>query len=166
MAKKSQSQPGAAERKGPRVTNRRARFEYHILEVVEAGLALVGTEVKSLRAASASMEDAYVRVRGGEAWLVGLNITPYKHASPLMQHEEKRDRKLLLHGRQIARLEQHARVKGNTVVPLAIYFKGGWAKCELGLAVGKRSFDKRRAMQEKQQKRDIAREMHRRSLGR
>jgi len=147
----------------PRLTNRKARFNYHILEVVEAGLALVGTEVKSLRDGSASMEDAYVRVRGGEAYMVGLNIPPYKHAGPLMQHQEKRDRKLLLHRRQIERLEMHCRVKGNTAVPISIYFKDGWAKCEIGLAVGKRQFDKRRAMQEKEQKRAIAREMHRRS---
>jgi len=159
MAKKA-PQP---ERKSPRITNRKARFNFHILEVVEAGIALVGTEVKSLRAGTASLEEAYVRVRRGQAYLIGLNIPTYKHASPLMQHEEKRDRKLLLHSRQIERIELHARVKGNTAVPLTIYFKDGWAKCEVGLAVGKRSFDKRRAMQEKQQKRDVAREMHRRS---
>jgi SsrA-binding protein len=160
MAKKPNKQ---TEPHSPRLTSRKARFNFHILEVVEAGMALEGTEVKSLRAGSAAMEDAYVRVRGGQAYLVGLSIPAYAHAAPLMQHEEKRDRKLLLHRRQIARLESHARVKGNTVVPVSIYFKEGWAKCELGLAVGKRRYDKRRDMQEKQQKRDIAREMHKRS---
>jgi SsrA-binding protein len=159
MAKKSQDKP----KHSPRVTNRRARFNFHILEVVEAGLVLQGTEVKSLRASAATMEDAFVRVRGGQAILVGLNISAYPHASPLMQHDPKRDRKLLLHARQIERLESHARLKGNTVVPVSIYFKDGWAKCEVGLAVGKKQYDKRRDMQEKQQKRDIAREMHRRS---
>ena len=159
MAKKTQEQP----KHTARVTNRRARFHFHILEVVEAGLVLQGTEVKSLRAGAASMEDAFVRVRGRQAYLVGLNIPPYAHAGPLMQHEPKRDRKLLLHGRQIERLESHARVKGNTIVPVSIYFKDGWAKCEVALAAGKRQYDKRRAMQEKEQKRAIAREMHRRS---
>jgi SsrA-binding protein len=160
MAKR---QKQTEQKHSPRITNRKARFNYHILEVVEAGLALVGTEVKSLRAGTASLEDAYVRVRNGQAFLIGLNIPTYSHASPLMQHEEKRERKLLLHGRQIERIEMHARVKGNTAVPTSIYFKDGWAKCEIGLAIGKRSFDKRSAMKEKQQKRDIAREMHRRS---
>jgi SsrA-binding protein len=159
MAKKAPDKPSHS----PRVTNRRARFNYHILEVVEAGVVLTGTEVKSLRSASASMEDAFVRVRGGEAFLIGLSIAPYAHAGALMQHEEKRDRKLLLHARQVERLESHARVKGNTVVPTSIYFKNGWAKVEVGLAVGKKQFDKRHAIQEKQQKRDIAREMRRRS---
>ena len=160
MAKKNR-QPDV--KHTPRITNRRARFNYHILEVVEAGIALVGTEVKSLRGGTASLEDAYVRIRGGQAFLVGLSIPAYKHASPLMQHEEKRDRKLLLHSRQIVRIEMHIRVKGNTAVPVSIYFKDGWAKCEIGLAVGKRQFDKRHAMKEKEQERAIAREMHRRS---
>lgn len=146
----------------PRISNRRARHEFHILEVVEAGLALQGTEVKSLRAGSASLEDAYVRVRGGEALLVGLNVAAYAHAGPLMQHDAKRDRKLLLHGRQVLRLAEHTRVKGNTAVPLAIYFKDGWAKCEVGLAVGKKHYDKRDAIRQRDQKRDIAREMRRR----
>ena len=159
MAKKPPEQP----KHTARVTNRRARFHFHILEVVEAGIVLEGTEVKSLRAAAATMEDAFVRVRGPQALLVGLNISPYVHAGPLMQHEPKRDRKLLLHGRQIERLESHARIKGNTIVPVSIYFKDGWAKCEVGLAVGKKQYDKRRDMQEKQQKRDIAREMRKRS---
>ena len=162
MAKKPPEKP----KHSPRVTNRRARFNFHILEVVEAGLVLQGTEVKSLRASAATMEDAFVRVRGGQALLVGLNISTYPHAAPLMQHEPKRDRRLLLHARQIERLESHAKVKGNTVVPVSIYFKDGWAKCEVGLAVGKKQYDKRRDMQEKQQKRDIAREMHRRSRDR
>jgi SsrA-binding protein len=158
--------PEKSERKSPRITNRRARFNYHILEVAEAGIELVGTEVKSLRAGTASMEDAYVRVHNGVAVLIGLSIPAYAHAAALMQHEEKRDRRLLLHRGQILRLQEHARVKGNTVVPLTIYFKNGWAKCEVGLAIGKQQFDKRRAMKEKEQKRDIAREMHRRSKDR
>jgi len=146
----------------PRMVNRKARHDYHILEVVECGISLQGTEVKSLRAGSAVFADAYVRVQDGEALLVGLNIAPYAHASPLMQHEPTRRRKLLLHKRQIAKMASHARAKGHTLVPLTIYFKAGWAKCEVGLAVGKRQYDKRQALKDRQQKRDIAREMHRR----
>jgi SsrA-binding protein len=161
MARKPKQE--TSESKAPRLTNRKARFKYHIMEVVEAGMELVGTEVKSLRAASASMDEAYVRVRGGDAVLVGMNISTYAQAAAPMQHDEKRDRRLLLHRRQIMQLAAHVKVKGNTVVPLSVYFKHGWAKCELGLAVGKQQFDKRRTMQERQQKRDIAREMHKRS---
>ena len=146
----------------PRFVNRRARHNFHILEVVECGISLEGTEVKSLRAGSAVLQDTYVRVNEGEAFLIGLNIAPYAQASPLMQHEPSRRRKLLVRKRQIAKMEAHARPKGNTLVPLAIYFKRGWAKCEVGLAVGKRQYDKRQAIKQRQQQRDIAREIGRR----
>jgi SsrA-binding protein len=146
----------------PRILNRKARHEYHISQVLEAGLLLAGTEVKSLRAGQAKIDEAFARIRGGELWLVGMNIAAYPQAAPGMQHDPTRDRKLLAHRRQIAVLEAHARQKGNTIVPIAVYFKDGWAKVELGLAVGKQHFDKRQDLKKKQANRDIQREMRRR----
>jgi len=145
-----------------RIVNRKARHDYAVAEVVECGLELVGTEVKSLRAGQAKIDEAYARVRGGEVFLVGVNIAPYPMAAAAMQHDPARQRRLLLHRRQIRQLESHVRQKGRTLVPLAIYFKDGWAKCELGLVVGKRSYDKRESLKRRQQDRDIAREMRRR----
>ncbi|MFB3894215.1 MAG: SsrA-binding protein SmpB [Phycisphaerae bacterium] len=158
--KSSPDQPRTA-----RILNRRARHEYHILEVVECGMELVGTEVKSLRAGQAKIDEAYARVRSGQAYLVGANIATYPMAAAAMQHDPTRDRRLLLHRRQIDHLQAHALQKGNTLVPLAVYFKDGWAKCELGLAVGKRQFDKRQDIKKRDQQRDIAREMNRRKRG-
>lgn len=155
--KKKQSPPHQ-----PRIANRKARYDYHILEVVECGMELLGTEVKSLRSGRAKIDDAFARVRGGEMFLVGATIDPYPQAAEGMQHEPTRDRKLLLRRRQIAQIESHVRQKGKTVIPLAIYFKRGWAKCELGVVEGKRSYDKREAIRKRDQQRDIAREMSRR----
>ena len=146
----------------PRISNRRARHDYHLIEVVECGIELVGTEVKSLRAGQAKIDDAYAKVRGGEVFLIGANIAPYPQAAEGMQHDPTRDRRLLVRGRQITQLETHVRQKGNTLVPLAMYFKRGWAKCEIAVAVGKRQYDKRQAIQERDQRRDIDREMRRR----
>jgi SsrA-binding protein len=147
---------------GPRILNRKARHDFAILEVVECGMELLGTEVKSLRAGQAKIDDAYARVRGGQVVLVGANIAMYPNAAGELQHEPLRDRRLLLHRRQIQALEAHVRQKGKTLVPLAVYFKKGWAKCELGVAVGKRMFDKRQAIKAREQQRDIQREMTRR----
>ena len=146
-----------------RIVNRKARHDFHILEVVECGMELVGTEVKSLRAGQARIDEAFARVYNGQAFLVGADIAAYPQAVAAMQHAPKRDRRLLLHRRQIAELESHVRQKGNTIVPLAVYFKRGWAKCELGLAVGKRQYDKRDQLRQRDQQRDIAREISRRS---
>ncbi len=146
----------------PRVRNRKARFDYHILEVVECGISLLGTEVKSLRAAQAKIDDAYARVQNGEVFLVGATIAAYPQAAEGMQHDPTRDRKLLLKRRQIAQLESHVKQKGKTIVPLAIYFKRGWAKCELGIVEGKRNYDKRDTIRKREQQREIAREMRRR----
>ena len=146
----------------PRITNRKARHDFHILEVVECGIELTGTEVKSLRSGQAKIDDAYGRVRNDEVFLIGSNIAMYPQAAPSMQHDPARDRKLLLRRSQICQLDAHVRQKGKTLVPLAVYFKRGWAKCELGLAVGKRQYDKRQSIMRRQQQRDIAREMRRR----
>ena len=107
----------------------------------------------------AKLDEAFARVRGGQVFLVGANIATYPNAKGALQHEPARDRKLLLHRRQIAKLESHIRQKGKTVVALTLYFSRGWAKCELGIAEGKRQVDKRQALRERQQNRDIARQM-------
>jgi SsrA-binding protein len=158
MARKAE-QPA---KNSPRVQNRKARHEYHILEVLECGIELLGTEVKSLRAGSAKIDDAFVRVRGGEAFLIGSNFAAYTHAAAAMQHDPTRDRRLLVHRRQIPALEAHVRQKGHTLVPLAMYFSRGWAKVEIGLVVGKKQYDKRESIRAREQKRDMDREMRRR----
>jgi len=145
--------------------NRRARHDYHIEQVVECGLELTGTEVKSLRAGQAKIDDGYARIKGDEVYLIGVNIAHYPQAAGTLQHEPLRERRLLLHRRQIAELERHVKQKGQTLVPLAIYFKKGWAKCEIGLAVGKKLYDKRDSIKQRDQQRDIQREMNRRRKG-
>jgi SsrA-binding protein len=154
-------QPEQHRSHAPRIENRKAWHNYHILEVVECGLDLLGTEVKSLRAGSAQIDEAFARLRRDEVFLVGVNIAAYPQAGP-EQHAPMRDRKLLLHHRQIALLADHVSQKGRTLVPLAIYFKKGWAKCELGLVVGKKQYDKRHTLRQKDQQREIDREMRRR----
>ena len=146
----------------PRIVNRRARHDFHILEVVECGMELLGTEVKSLRAGQAKIDEAYARIHDDKVFLVGATISPYPQAAEGMQHEPTRDRKLLLRRRQIDQLATHVRQKGKTVVLLTIYFKRGWAKCELGIAEGKRLYDKRQAIRKRDQQREINREMSRR----
>src|SRR3989442_806321 len=137
-------------------TNRRARHEYEILETIEAGLVLRGTEVKSLRAGPVTLKDSYANVRNGEAWLIGCHISPYSHGTDA-NHDPERDRKLLLHRREIGRLTGKTAERGLTMVPLRLYFKGGRAKVELGLARGKKLRDKRATLRE----REVQREMER-----
>ena len=161
VKKKEQGRP-----KGLRIQNRKARYDYHVLEVVEAGVELLGTEVKSLRDGQAKIDDAYARISDGEAYLVGANIATYPNAATGIQHEPMRDRRLLLHKRQIDQIESHVRQKGKTVVPLAIYFKRGWAKCELGIVTGKRTYDKRETIRKRDQQREMARAMSQRRRGR
>jgi len=138
------------------VTNRRARHEYWIEESHEAGLALTGTEVKSLRAGRANLQDAYARVQDGEAWLYHLHISPYEQGN-IHNHDPLRTRKLLLHRREITRLGQRVEQKGYTLVPLKLYFRNGVAKVELGVARGRREFDKRERIAERDAARRIAR---------
>ena len=134
-------------------TNRKALFNYHVLERAEAGLALVGTEVKSIREGGLNFKDAYVEYRNGELFLVGCHIAPYSHGGYL-GHAPERMRKLLLHKREIQRLGGKATEKGLTLIPLSAYFKGGRIKVEIGLARGKQAHDKRDAIR----KRDIEKE--------
>ncbi len=138
-------------------TNRKARFEYQILQVLEAGLVLKGTEIKSIRDGQVSLQESYIRTDGRQAWLVGAHIAPYEHASAY-QHEPDRERKLLLNKREISELFDAVRIKGMTIVPIRMYLKQGRAKLEIGLAKGKKLYDKRDAIK----KRDVEREENRR----
>jgi SsrA-binding protein len=124
------------------VTNRAAYHEYHILNKYEAGIALSGTEVKSVRAGNIQLKDAYVAVRDGEAWLLNAHISPYSHGNR-ENHEPVRDRKLLLHRREIEQLDEQATTKGMTLVVTRVYLKGGRVKFEIGVARGKKLYDKR-----------------------
>jgi len=138
--------------------NRRARHDYNLLERVEAGIVLTGSEVKSLRQGHAILQRAYADTRDGELWLVGLHIPPYEQAS-VEPHEPDRDRKLLLHRRQIDKLSSQTAEKGLTLVPTRLYFKDGKAKVELAVARGKEGRDKRRDIAERESKRRIEREL-------
>jgi SsrA-binding protein len=138
--------------------NKKAFFEYHIEEKVEAGLALQGSEVKSLRDGQASLSDAYGLIKGGEVWLLNAHIAPYPPAA-YANHEPKRTRKLLLHRTQISKLLGKLKEKGYTLIPTMLYFKRGRAKVEMGLARGKRKYDKRAAIKERESKREVSRAM-------
>jgi SsrA-binding protein len=135
-------------------TNRRARHEYEILETLEAGLVLRGTEVKSLRNGQVNFKDSYVTVRNGEPWLLGCHVSPYSHGTDA-NHDPERDRKLLLHRREITRLIGKISEKGLTVVPLKLYFKQGRIKIEIGLARGKKLHDKRATLRERETRREM-----------
>ncbi len=148
----------AAERYRQVARNRRARHDYDILETVECGIALQGSEVKSLRAGRVSLQDAYARIERGEAWLLGVHIPPYAHASGFGAHEPDRPRKLLLHRTQIDELLGRTQQQSLTLVPLSIYFKEGKAKVELALARGRRQYDKRHAIAARDAEREAARE--------
>jgi SsrA-binding protein len=134
-------------------TNRKAFFNYEIFERAEAGVVLMGSEVKSIREGGLNFRDAFVEFRRGEMWLVGLRIGPYSHAN-IQNHADDRDRKLLLHKREILKIGGKASEKGYTIVPLRAYFKDGRVKVEIGLARGKKAHDKRETIKRK----DIERE--------
>jgi SsrA-binding protein len=140
----------------PAIDNRRARHEFHILESMEAGIALTGTEIKSIRQGGISLNEAYARVRDGELWLMGMHVPPYKQGS-FSNVEPNRPRKLLLHKEQITRLGGRAAEKGLTIVPLRLYFTRGKAKVEIGLAKGKKLWDKRQSTAERDVRREISR---------
>jgi SsrA-binding protein len=145
-------------------SNRKARHDYAIDDVFEAGLVLTGTEVKSLRLGRASLVDGFAVIRDGEVWLQGVHIPEYTEGT-WTNHEPRRQRKLLLHKLEIQRLVGKTRDTGVTLVPLSLYFKDGKAKVELALAHGKKSYDKRQAMAERDATRDVARELGRRAKG-
>ena len=137
-------------------TNRKAYHDYHIEETIEAGISLLGTEVKSLRAGQANLKDSYVLVKDNEVFLLNCHISPYSHGN-ITNHEPLRTRKLLLHRKEIERLRGKVAQKGYTLIPLKVYFKGSMAKVEVGLAKGKQVFEKRDKIKEREAKREIAR---------
>lgn len=139
--------------------NRRARFQYEILETFEAGIELQGTEVKSIRSGRANLQDSFVLIRGGEAWLMNMHVSPYETASRTFNHDPTRRRKLLLHRKEINRLTGLVEQKGLTIVPLKLVLRRGWVKAQVAVARGKKLYDKREALKERQQKRDAQREL-------
>ena len=139
--------------------NRQARFLYDILEVYEAGIELTGTEVKSIRAGKVNLKDGFVRIRGGEAFLLNVHISPQNTVGQYFNHEPLRNRKLLLHDKEIRKLIGQTEQKGLTVIPLKMYFKRGWIKVAIALGRGKKTHDKRDSLKEKQDKRDMERFM-------
>ena len=136
--------------------NRKARHDYLVLDKYEAGLVLTGTEVKSLRDGKVALSDAFAIIRNGELYLHNLDIPEYTHGN-MMNHEPKRRRKLLLHKREILKITIALTEKGLTMIPLAIYFKGGWAKVEMALAKGRKLYDKRQSMKKKDDRKEMDR---------
>jgi len=134
--------------------NRKAYHDYHIEEAVESGIALLGTEVKSLREGRAHLKDSYVILKSGEAFLLNCHISPYSHGN-IMNHEPLRTRKLLMHRKEIDRLRGKVEGKGYTLIPLKLYFKDSFVKVEIGLARGKKLFEKRDTIKEREAKREI-----------
>lgn len=155
-----------AKEKGRKVvaSNRKARHDYAILDTYEAGLALTGTEVKSLRAGHASLVDAFAQVKDGELYLYGMHIPEYDRGT-WTNHEPRRTRKLLLKRIEIDRLIGKVRESGLTLIPLSLYFSDGWAKVEIGLARGKRAYDKRQDLAKRDAEREISRAVGRRGKG-
>ena len=154
------SKPSAGEKLV--ASNRRAHHDFDILETHEAGLVLQGTEVKSLRDSRADLKESYARIEGNEAWLLGLHISPYAQGNRA-NHDPLRPRKLLLHRGEINRLLGKIMEKGLTLVPLRLYFKQGRAKVELGLARGRKTLDKRQAIREREERREVARAIRERA---
>ncbi|MGX4691875.1 SsrA-binding protein SmpB [Streptomyces sp. JNUCC 63] len=138
--------------------NKKARHDYHILDTYEAGLVLMGTEVKSLRQGRASLVDGFVQLDGHEAWLHNVHVPEYSQGT-WTNHSARRKRKLLLHREEIDKLESKSQETGHTIVPLALYFKDGRAKVEIALAKGKKEYDKRQTLREKQDRREAERAM-------
>ena len=164
MAKKAKKKKGAAaDNNSTLATNRRARHDYTILDTVECGMVLVGTEIKSMREGKISLADSFATIDDGEVYIRNLHIPEYSQGT-WTNHSPKRTRKLLLHRREIDKLMGQVRDGNKTLIPLKVYLKDGRAKCELGLAKGKQDYDKREAIKRRDQDRDITRELGRLSL--
>ena len=146
--------------KRPLASNRRARYDYHLLETFEAGIQLLGTEVKSARQGRIQLKDSYVEVINGEAWLIGAHISPYSHGN-FQNHPPVRNRRLLLHRREIDKIYGRTTIQGLTCVPLSVYLKGNRIKLEIALARGKRQYDKRQAEKKKEMDREAREAMSR-----
>jgi SsrA-binding protein len=158
--------PAASEDRKLIASNRKARHDYAILDTIETGIVLQGSEVKSLRLGHLQMADAYARVLNGAIWLDGIHIPPYQFAHGVGAHDPNRSRKLLLHSREIERIAAEVAQERLSLVPLAFYFKDGKVKVELALARGRRKADKRNAMAERDAQRDMQRAMGRQAKGR
>ena len=156
MARQQNQKKGDDENTQPITRNKRAFHEYEVFDTLECGLVLTGTEVKSLREGHSSLEDAYAKIEGGEVWLIGSDIPEYSMGNR-MNHKPKRPRKLLMHRCEIGKFAGKASQRGFTLVPLKMYFKDGRAKVELALARGKRDYDKRQAIAERDAKREAER---------
>jgi SsrA-binding protein len=139
-------------------TNRKAYHEYHIIDKYEAGVELLGSEVKSLREGKANLKESYVTFRNSDAFVIGMHVSPYSHTG-FTGHDPLRDRRILMHGRQLIKLKSQLAEKGLTLIPLRLYFKNSWAKIEIGLAKGKKHYDKKESIKQRDIKRDTEREM-------
>ena len=135
--------------------NRYAKFQYEIYETIEAGIELLGTEVKSIRNGKANLRDGYCSFRGGEILLLNVHISPHKNVGSFFNHDPLRNRKLLLHKKEITKLKSNTEKKGMTIIPLSIYLKGSWIKITIGIGKGKKLHDKRQADKQKQIKKEI-----------
>lgn len=140
------------------IQNRKAKFDYDIIETIETGIVLTGTEIKSLRTGKANLKDSYAIVRNREVFLVNMHISEYVHGN-IFNHNETRSRKLLLHKKEILKLNDKVRLEGFTLVPLKVYIKGNYAKVLLGVGKGKKLYDKREAMKERDMKRELDKAM-------
>lgn len=136
------------------INNRKAKYDYEIIETIEAGIALTGTEIKSIRNGKANLKDSYATIKKGEALLLNMHISPYEQGN-IFNHDETRTRKLLLHKKEILKLNDKIRLEGYTLVPIKLYFKGNKAKILLGIAKGKKTYDKREAIKKRDIERDI-----------
>lgn len=151
MAGKAKKEP--TKREPATVTNRRARHDYEFVSTHEAGIALQGSEVKSVFAGNVNLTDAYCQVKDGELWVVNLDIEPYRNTASAFVPARRRDRKLLMHKKEIALIARRSQEKGLSIVPFKVYFKNGRAKLELALARGKKQYDKREAIKKKDERR-------------
>ena len=149
----------------PVAQNRKARHDYDVVETLESGIALQGSEVKSIRDGKVQLRDAYARVERGEVWLHGMHVSPYAFASSFGAHEPERPRKLLLHRREIEELRTKTQQQSLTLVPLSVYFKDGRAKVEVALARGRKTYDKRHAIASRDAEREVARTVARSRRG-
>lgn len=167
MARKKSSKPKDPAALSPRIVNRRARHDFHVLEKLEVGIVLQGSEVKSVRNGQVSLTEGFARIdpAGTELWLHNVHIAEYRNAHGPNSHDPIRPRKLLAHKREISRLAGQSSTAGRTLIPLAMYFSRGKVKLELGLATGKKQFDKRQDLKTRDANREIQRAMTRKRLG-
>lgn len=159
MAKmKAQGKASQSEGGSKLVTsNRKAYYDFHIEEEIEAGISLLGSEIKSIRDGRVNLREAYARIQGGELWLIGAHISPYEHAGEYFNHEPERPRKLLVHRHELAYLKEKVEARGYTLVPVRLKLKGGRAKVDVAVARGKKTYDKRQSLAERDSRRAVER---------